>query len=84
MHGGDVIVISAFDRCKECASGFCSALVFVLKADQSGQMGSDGYIAAINDLIAIGNNLRFVGGAIEHGLAGGRVAIGAGDGDDVA
>ena len=47
-------------------------------------MRRDGEVALVADLIAIVDVLRAEGAAIEHGLPGGGVAVGAGDGDGVA
>ena len=69
---------------------FRAAFVFVLKADETEQVWGDGDIAAIDELIAVGDELGFVdvlrvaGLAVENGLAGCGVAVCAGYGDCIA
>src|ERR1700761_6991935 len=79
MHRGHVVVIGALDGWVIGTARLRAALVLILKADQRAQVRSDRDVAAVYELIAIGNQLRFISAAVEHGLAAGRIAIGAGD-----
>ena len=74
MHGGDVIVVVAFDGWIVKAARFGATLVLILKTDKARKMRSDRQVAAINGLVAVGNILRVArcaAGAVKHSLAGG-------------
>jgi hypothetical protein len=81
-EGNEVVV--ALDGLVIGAAGLGAALVLILIAGKREQMGGDGEVALIADLVAVRDIVDRVSGAVEHGLSCDGVAVGAGDGDGVA
>lgn len=84
MDASEIVVVGALNVRVEVAAGLRSSFVFVLESDETDQMRSDGDVAAVDQRITVGDELRFKGAAIEDGLAARGVTVGASDGDDVA
>ncbi len=77
-----VLVVGALDGLVLVGGDEAAALVLVAEAEESGDAVEEGVVGLVVELVAVGDGV-FVGDE-EGGLAGGAVAVGSADGDDVA
>src|SRR6185437_9612578 len=89
VNGGEIVVILALGVVVGEVRRliFKAALVFIMEADEGGEMRSGSEVALVYELVAVGGELVLVWislGVIEDGLAGCGIAVGAEDGDGKA
>ena len=89
MDGGDVIFSRAAGRLVRGIGRdeLAAALVLILESGECHKVLRDAVVALVYELIAVADELLVEGigsGVIHDGLAGDRVAVGSGDGDDLA